>query len=88
MPKRLYFGREISMQNNRRVLFDYALPKRAYLGPTSMDTEMAFIMCNQAMVGRRPFAPAHKLLTFHTDIVMRPRCELASRIKLQAEELA
>ena len=50
MPKRLYFGREVSMQNNRRVLFDYALPKRAYLGPTSMDTEMAFIMCNQAMV--------------------------------------
>ena len=51
MPKRLYFGRDVSMQNNRRVLFDYALPKRAYLGPTSMDTEMAFIMCNQAMVG-------------------------------------
>ena len=70
VPKRLYFGREVSMQNNRRVLFDYALPKRAYLGPTSMDTEMAFIMCNQAMVGSQH-------LHLHTDKVMRPRLRAA-----------
>lgn len=48
VPKRLYFGREVSMDNARRAVTEYALPKRAYLGPTSMDTEMSLIMCNQA----------------------------------------
>lgn len=49
VPKRMYFGREVGV-GNRRVISQYALPKRVYLGPTSMDTEMAFIMCNQAKV--------------------------------------
>jgi tRNA (guanine10-N2)-methyltransferase len=48
VPKRLYFGREVSMDNARKAVTDYALPKRAYLGPTSMDTEMSLIMCNQS----------------------------------------
>ena len=49
VPKRMYFGREVGV-GNRRVIAQYALPKRVYLGPTSMDTEMAFVMCNQAKV--------------------------------------
>lgn len=49
VPKRMYFGREVGV-GNRRVISQYALPKRVYLGPTSMDTEMAFLMCNQAEV--------------------------------------
>ena len=55
VPKRMYFGREVGV-GNRRVISQYALPKRVYLGPTSMDTEMAFVMCNQAKV--QPFSPA------------------------------
>jgi tRNA (guanine10-N2)-methyltransferase len=50
---RMYFGRDVAV-SNRRVITDYALPKRVYLGPTSMDTEMAFIMCNQAQVFAEP----------------------------------
>ena len=60
------------MQNNRRVLFDYALPKRAYLGPTSMDTEMAFIMCNQAMVGCQRLQAHSSLQTVWSP--ERPEC--------------
>lgn len=48
VPSRLYFGREVSSDNARRAVGELALPKRAYLGPTSMDTEMSLIMCNQA----------------------------------------
>ncbi len=32
------------------VLQRYALPQRRYIGPTSMDTELAFLMCNTAQV--------------------------------------
>lgn len=46
VPYRLYFGREVAF-NNRGVIARYGLPRRRYLGPTSMDTEMAFIICNQ-----------------------------------------
>ena len=49
MLPRLYFGRQVAV-SDRSVIARYALPKRAYLGPTSMDTEMAFIICNQAHV--------------------------------------
>ena len=45
----MYFGREVG-HGNRRVLCTYSLSKRVYLGPTSMDTEIAFIMCNQGKV--------------------------------------
>ena len=31
-------------------LATYDLRRRRYLGPTSMDTEMAFLMCNMAQV--------------------------------------
>jgi tRNA (guanine10-N2)-methyltransferase len=36
---------------SRRVVNDYALPKRIFIGPTSMDAELAFIICNLAKVG-------------------------------------
>lgn len=38
------------IQNQR-----YALPQRLYLGPTSMDHEMAFLMCTMAHVHRGAF---------------------------------
>ena len=50
VPKRYYFTRQVALGSHRSVIAQYGLPQRVYLGPTSMDTEMAFIMCNQAQV--------------------------------------
>ena len=50
VPKRYYFTRQVALGTHRSVIAQYGLPQRVYLGPTSMDTEMAFIMCNQAQV--------------------------------------
>ena len=50
VPKRYYFTRQVALGSYRHVIAQYSLPQRVYLGPTSMDTEMAFIMCNQAQV--------------------------------------
>lgn len=47
---RYYFGREVAAAN-RHPLATYDLKQRRYLGPTSMDTEMAFLMCNMCQVG-------------------------------------
>lgn len=53
VPARYYFGREVAA-SDRSIIKRYELPSRRYLGPTSMEAEMAFIMCNQAKVkGRR-----------------------------------
>lgn len=41
LPRRIYFGREVA-RTDRGWLDTYSLKKRAYLGPTSMDTEMAW----------------------------------------------
>lgn len=49
VPYRLYFGRRIATYDYSHVLH-YSLKTRPYTGPTSMDTEMSFIMCNQANV--------------------------------------
>jgi tRNA (guanine10-N2)-methyltransferase len=49
VPRRYYFGRQIlaedtcSVRLNRLPIYD--LPKRRYIGPTSMDPELSFIMC-------------------------------------------
>lgn len=48
-PVRWYFGREIA-RSNRQIVTRYALPQRSYIGPTSMDAEMAFVICNMARV--------------------------------------
>jgi len=45
VPDRLYFGRLAAACDRSRV-DTYALKKRAYIGPTSMDAEVAFIMAN------------------------------------------
>jgi hypothetical protein len=34
----------------RALIEQFALPRRPYLGTTSMDTELAFLMANQALV--------------------------------------
>ncbi|KAG2435965.1 hypothetical protein HYH02_011679 [Chlamydomonas schloesseri] len=51
LPRRYYFGRQVAAAD-RSVLESYSLKRRLYLGPTSMDAEIAFIMCNQAKVRR------------------------------------
>lgn len=84
LPERYYFGREVGA-GDRSPLNRYDLPRRRYLGPTSMDTEMAFLMANVAQVRRGglvldPFVgtgsilvPAAHLgaLTMGTDIDIR-----------------
>eukprot|EP00798_Chlamydomonas_sp_ICE-L_P004995 gene4995-34779_t len=50
LPFRMYFAREISVSDRSRVR-SYRLNARKYLGPTSMDVEMAFLMCNAALAG-------------------------------------
>ena len=47
MPHRFYLAREVAL-SKRSALTPYALPKRLYLGPTSMDHEMAAVICNLA----------------------------------------
>jgi tRNA (guanine10-N2)-methyltransferase len=47
LPGRWYFGRQISLGGDRSILQRYALPNRKYLGPTSMDPELAFLMAIQ-----------------------------------------
>ncbi|GFR46055.1 hypothetical protein Agub_g7525 [Astrephomene gubernaculifera] len=49
VPPRLYFGRIVGV-GDRGLPDRYSLRRRRYLGPTSMDAEMAFLMCNQAKV--------------------------------------
>ncbi|KDD76297.1 hypothetical protein H632_c279p2 [Helicosporidium sp. ATCC 50920] len=84
MDAQYYFGREVGT-TDRSVISKYDLRYRRYLGPTSMDTEMAFIMCNIGKVAKNrlvldPFvgtgsiliAAAHAgALTLGTDIDMR-----------------
>ncbi|XP_065844049.1 tRNA (guanine(10)-N2)-methyltransferase homolog [Oscarella lobularis] len=48
-PYRLFFGREISM-SSRHLLDSYSIKKRRYIGNTSMDTTLSFLMANQAKV--------------------------------------
>ncbi|GMH33774.1 hypothetical protein BSKO_01608 [Bryopsis sp. KO-2023] len=54
IPYRMYFCREVAM-SDRSIVQDFALSKRGFLGPTSMDAEMAFHMCNQAQVKKGSF---------------------------------
>ncbi|KAF8068156.1 Tr1 [Scenedesmus sp. PABB004] len=51
VPERWYFGRQVAVAD-RSWVQSYALNKRAYIGPTSMDTELAFLMANMAQVRR------------------------------------
>ena len=51
-PTLFVFGFRLRDQKTpmRRFIQDYNLPKRQFLGPTSMDNELAIIMCNLAHV--------------------------------------
>jgi hypothetical protein len=46
------YARLLLLSCCRSFLNQYALPQRAYIGPTSMDPELAFLMTNMAQVGR------------------------------------
>lgn len=50
-PMRWFFCRQVAMVD-KKICSKYMLPGRRYLGPTSMDAEMAAIMANQAQVKR------------------------------------
>lgn len=85
VPARYYFGREIAVGTFRSQLTTYNLPQRRYLGPTSMDPELSFLMCAMTCVRRSslvmdPFvgtgsiliaAAACGALTLGTDIDIR-----------------
>ncbi len=58
-PIGCYFGRVLGVGRNWRGsgrLEQYSLKKRAYLGPTSMDSELSLIMTNLAQVKKGSFA--------------------------------
>ena len=55
LPQRCYFGRQIAVAQTgvgRARLTIYDLKKRRYLGPTSMDPELSFMMCAMGGVRR------------------------------------
>mmetsp|Transcript_9641 Transcript_9641/g.13479 ORF Transcript_9641/g.13479 Transcript_9641/m.13479 type:complete len:648 (-) Transcript_9641:136-2079(-) len=56
-PLAVYFGRILGGARNWRggKMEPYSLKKRAYLGPTSMDSELSLIMTNLAQVKRSSF---------------------------------
>lgn len=56
-PLAVYFGRVINGRNmkGRGGVDQYSLNKRSYLGPTSMDAELSFIMTNLGQVEKGSF---------------------------------
>lgn len=63
----------------------YDLRRRRYLGPTSMDTEMAFLMCNMAQARRYGAAAWHAGLLQSCGVLWRspaagPACPQASAL--------
>ena len=51
--QRVLFGREVAEQRDsegKTFFSKYNLDKRPYLGPTSTDHELAFLMANQACI--------------------------------------
>lgn len=80
------FGRQVGVNEARGPLLQkYDLKKRRYLGPTTMDSELAFIMCTLCSVRKSSFvvdpfvgtggllvpAAARGAITFGMDIDMR-----------------
>eukprot|EP00658_Telonema_sp_P-2_P070811 TRINITY_DN60205_c0_g1_i1.p1 TRINITY_DN60205_c0_g1~~TRINITY_DN60205_c0_g1_i1.p1 ORF type:complete len:545 (-),score=141.29 TRINITY_DN60205_c0_g1_i1:173-1807(-) len=51
-PQRVYFARLVATTDRKSVLGKYSLKQRKYLGPTSMDAELALIMANMGKVGK------------------------------------
>jgi tRNA (guanine10-N2)-methyltransferase len=48
-PLRIFFGREIG-HGQRHLITQYAVRERHFIGNTSMDAQLSFIMANQAKV--------------------------------------
>jgi tRNA (guanine10-N2)-methyltransferase len=50
--RQVYFGIELCRNKIGTAKFNckFELSKRIYLGPTSTDNDLAFLMCNQALV--------------------------------------
>lgn len=50
--KKVYFGIELCTNKIATAKFNsnFELNKRIYLGPTSTDNDLAFLMCNQGLV--------------------------------------
>lgn len=66
VPYRMIVAREIN-QGSRSGIQAFTLKKRRYLGPTSMDFELSFLMCNAGLVRRHalvydPFAGTGSIL--------------------------
>lgn len=84
LPQRFYFGEQVAV-GDRAMMAKFDLKQRRYLGPTSMNHELAFIMCAMAGVRRSslvldPFVGTGSLLvaaaqrgalTLGTDIDIR-----------------
>jgi len=52
----IFFGRELGVNKMRKpILNKYDLSRRRYLGPTTMDTELSFLMCNLCQVRKSSF---------------------------------
>ena len=48
-PLRIFFGRQIG-RGQRHLIKQYAVKERHFIGNTSMDAQLSFIMANQAKV--------------------------------------
>lgn len=67
IPYRLIAARELAWSNARSATQNFTLTKRRYLGPTSMDHELSFLMCNLGHVRKNscvydPFAGTGSIL--------------------------
>eukprot|EP00941_MAST-03F_sp_MAST-3F-sp1_P001432 g1432.t1 len=51
-----YLGRLLGVSNRAPLLQKYDLTKRTFLGPTSCDAELAFLMANQGLISPGTFA--------------------------------
>eukprot|EP00494_Astrolonche_serrata_P029297 UN29564 len=49
--EKVFFGRRVT-EGARSIVKEFSLKKRKFIGPTSLDPELAFIMCNQAHIVR------------------------------------
>merc|ERR1719295_2403668 len=49
-PQKVFFCRFIAGSNRVELIRKYSLKKRKYVGSTSLDSELSFLMANQALV--------------------------------------
>lgn len=71
--ERYYFGRVFLVPSSRSKLATYDLRKRLYIGPTSMDAELSFLMCNIAGIRKSslvidPFVGTGSVLVSAADL--------------------